>query len=51
MVDILIAIAMTLLVCDYMAIFCWMLTGVVSHSYDECAKMRDDPQLTLFHVW
>ena len=51
MVDILIAIAMTLLVCEYMPIFCWILTRVMSHSYDERAETKDDPQITLYHVW
>lgn len=52
MVDILIAIAMTLLVCELLPLlFICMLTRIVDHSFDECATMEVESQTTSFHVW
>ena len=48
--DVLIAVAMTILVRDYPPIFHWILMGIVQHSFDERAAMMVDSLIMFFHV-
>ena len=50
MVDVLIAIAMTLLVRDYSPMFCWVLTRIAYLSFEERVTMMVDTQVTFFPV-